>query len=122
MEDLQGLLLLVAAQEQETREAGPLGQLLPEGLHHAVGMVPLLLVRLHETAQEVRLDAGLGEDHLCRPVDLGGRGVAARIGIVGDLEPLPVEGVDAEDGAAAAQAVVADIARVPLISVTIWAI
>ena len=107
-QDLQGLLLLVPGQKEQDGESGALGELLPEGLDDAVGMVPLLLVGRHEAAQHVAVDPRLGEDEFGRAVDLGGRRVSARIGEVGHPEPLLVEAVDAEHGAAAAHAVITD--------------
>ena len=59
-----------------------------------------------EAPEKISLDAGLGKDHFCGPVYLGRRRVAAGIGVVGDLQPLAIEGIHSQDGAPTTEPVV----------------
>src|SRR5271157_2159712 len=74
MEYLQGFLLCVTAEQEHAREAGSFRHFLAQGLHDPVGVMPLLLVCVHEASQEIGFDAGLREDHLRRPVNFSWSG------------------------------------------------
>ena len=97
-QDLEGFVFTVAAQQQHAGEAGLLGQHLAQHLDQRVGVVPLLLIRHHEAAEQVPFNVGLGEGRLGDAVNLGSNGVAAGVGVVGGLEAHGVQRVEAHHG------------------------
>ena len=75
-----------------------------------MGVVPLLLIRHHEAAEQIPFNVGLGEGRLGDAVNLGSNGVAAGVGVVGGLEAHGVQRVEAHHGGAAADGMVAHVA------------